>query len=66
MPTMQPIVDDVAGTGAAMQVFTVANGIAPAKGTVSLVVSGVPGEVRKTCCYLTTARFSGSCVLRPH
>lgn len=46
VPVMQPQVDDVAGTGASVRVATLANGIAPARGYVSLVVSGVRGEVR--------------------
>lgn len=46
VPAMQPRVDDVTGTGVSVRVATLANGIAPVQGYVSLVVSGVRGEVR--------------------
>lgn len=46
VPVMQPEVDGVIGTGAAVRVATLANGVAPAQGYISLVASGVQGEVR--------------------
>lgn len=45
VPVMQPHVDEVTGTDAAVRVSTLANGVAPVGGSLSLVVSGVPGEV---------------------
>lgn len=45
VPVTQPHADDVTGTDAAVRVSTLANGVAPVGGTLSLVVSGVPGEV---------------------
>lgn len=47
VPALQAVVDGVAGTGAAVRVATVANGVAPVKGSVSVVVSGVQGQVRQ-------------------
>lgn len=47
VPAMQTVVDGVTGTGAAVRVATVANGVAPVKGYVSLVASGVRGQVRR-------------------
>lgn len=56
VPVMQPDVDGVTGTGVAVRVTTLANGIAPVQGSISLVASGVRGEVRvntdhmSSCC----------------
>lgn len=47
VPAMQAVVDDVTGTGAAVRVTTAANGVAPVKGFISLVASGVRGQVRR-------------------
>lgn len=52
VPAMQAVVDDVIGTGAAVRVTTAANGVAPVKGSVSLVTSGVRGQVRTSVCYI--------------
>lgn len=46
-PPMEAVVDGVTGTDAAVRVSTLANGVAPVRGSLSLVVSGVPGEVRR-------------------
>lgn len=46
VPMMQAVLDSVTGTGAAVRVTTVANGVAPVKGSVSLVAFGVRGKVR--------------------
>ena len=45
VPEMQAVVDGVAGTGAALRVSTFSNGVAPVQGFVSLVASGVRGQV---------------------
>lgn len=44
---MQAVVDDVSGTDAVVRVTTAANGVAPVKGSISLVASGVRGQVRR-------------------
>ncbi|CAM9933748.1 unnamed protein product, partial [Ectocarpus fasciculatus] len=46
IPAMQALNDGVTGTDAAVRVSELANGVAPVRGSVSLVVSGVRGEVR--------------------
>lgn len=46
LPTLEPDVASLVGTGATVRVSTLANGIAPLRGMLSLVVSGVDGEVR--------------------
>ena len=61
VPTMQAVVDDVTGTGAAVRVTTTANGIAPVKGSVSLVASGVRGQVRTFPCSINIGVL-GSCL----
>lgn len=46
VPEMQVVVDSVAGTGAAVRVATLSNGVAPVQGFVSLVASSaVRGQV---------------------
>lgn len=47
VPALQPADDGMEGTGSSVRVSTLANGIAPVRGTISLVLSGVPGEVRR-------------------
>lgn len=47
VPTLQTVTDGIGGTDALVRVSTLANGIAPIGGTLSLVVYGVPGEVRQ-------------------
>lgn len=47
VPALQTVTDGIGGTDAFVRVSTLANGIAPVGGTFSLVVYGVPGEVRK-------------------
>ncbi|CAM9858265.1 unnamed protein product, partial [Ectocarpus sp. 8 AP-2014] len=44
LPAMQAVHDGVTGTDAVVRVAEVANGVAPVRGSVSLVVSGVRGE----------------------
>lgn len=53
VPAMQPVTHDISGAGASLRVSTLANGIAPIGGNFSLVVSGVPGKVRRQCLYDT-------------
>ncbi|CAM9173076.1 unnamed protein product, partial [Hapterophycus canaliculatus] len=43
-PPMEAVVDEVTGTDAGVRVTTLANGVAPVRGSLSLVVSGVRGE----------------------
>lgn len=50
MPTIQVVNSDLTGIGAAVHVSTLANGVAPVRGTVSLVAYGVPREVRRWGC----------------
>lgn len=45
VPTLKLGASSLLGTGAAVSVSTAANGVAPVGGMLSLVVSGVPGEV---------------------
>lgn len=47
VPAMQAAVGGVIGAGAAVRVATVANGVAPVQGSLSLVASGVRGQVRR-------------------
>lgn len=46
VPALQTVTDGIGGTGAFVRVSTLANGIAPVRGTLSLVVYGILGEVR--------------------
>ena len=50
MPVFQVAVSDLTGIGTAVRVSTLANGVAPVRGTVSLVAYGVPREVRPEGC----------------
>ena len=47
VPAMQAVSNGVTGTDATVRVATMANGVAPIKGSLSLVVSGVRGQVRR-------------------
>lgn len=50
VPVFQVAVSDLTGIGTAVRVSTLANGVAPVRGTVSLVAYGVPREVRPEGC----------------
>lgn len=53
MPTFQAAVGDLGGVDAAVHVSTLANGVAPVRGAISLVAYGVPREVRRRSCSCT-------------
>lgn len=46
VPLMQPTMENLAGAGAVVRVSTIADGVAPVRGTLSLVASGIPGQVK--------------------
>lgn len=48
VPPLEPDPTSLAGTGAAVRVSTVADGLAGVGGSLSLVASGVEGEVRRS------------------
>lgn len=50
VPAFQVANSDLTGSGAAVRASTSANGVAPLRGTVSLVAYGVPREVRQWGC----------------
>lgn len=61
VPALQVAVSDLTGIGAAIHVSTLANGVAPVRGTVSLVAYGVMKEVRRGDCegiFCVTAEMS--------
>lgn len=64
-PPLEAVVDGVTGTDATIHVATLANGVAPVRGSLSLVVSGVRGEVRGRAAQLQTTRVSKALRLGP-
>lgn len=46
VPTLEPDVSELVGTDAVVRVSTLAHGLAEVGGTLSLIASGVEGEVR--------------------